>query len=57
MTELPAGMRIWIAAGVTEMRRSFHGLCAEVQTVLERQPLSDHVFVFRGRPDDIVKVL
>jgi len=35
----------------------FHGLCAQVQTVLERQPLSGHVFVFRGRRGDIVKVL
>src|SRR3984957_10142037 len=54
---LPTGTRIWIAAGVTDMRRGFHGLSAQVQTVLERQPLSGHVFVFRGRRGDIVKVL
>jgi len=54
---LPAGTRIWIAAGVTDMRRGFHGLIAQVQTVLEQQPLSGHVFVFRGRRGDIVKVL
>ena len=36
---LPAGTRIWIAAGVTDMRRGFHGLSAQVQTVLEQQPL------------------
>lgn len=48
MISLPAGTRIWIAAGVTDMRRSFHGLSAQVQTVLEQQPLSRHVFVFRG---------
>jgi len=30
---------------------------AQVQTVLEQQPLSGHVFVFRGRRGDIVKVL
>lgn len=34
-----------------------NGLCAQVQTVLERWPLSGHVFVFRGRREDIVKVL
>jgi len=39
------------------MRRSFQGLSAQVQTVLEQQPLSGHVFVFRGRRGDIVKVL
>jgi transposase len=54
---LPARTRIWIAAGVTDMRRGFHGLSAQVQTVLEQQPLSGHVFVFRGRRGDIVKVL
>ncbi len=40
MIGLPAGTRIWIAAGVTDMRRGFHGLSAQVQTVLEQQPLS-----------------
>jgi transposase len=54
---LPAGTRIWIAAGVTDMRRGFHGLSAQVQTVLEQHPLSGHVFVFRGRRGDILKVL
>lgn len=49
MIALPAGTRIWIAAGVTDMRRGFHGLSAQVQTVLEQQPLSGHVFVFRWR--------
>jgi transposase len=38
------------------MRRGFHGLSAQVQTVLDQQPLSGHVFVFRGRRGDIVKV-
>ena len=57
MIELAAGTRIWIAAGVTDMRRGFHGLSAQVQTVLEQQPLSGHVFVFRGRRGDIVKLL
>lgn len=39
------------------MRRGFQGLSAQVQTVLERQPFSGHVFVFRGRRGDIVKLL
>ena len=34
MIDLPAGTRIWIAAGVTDMRRGFDGLRAQVQTVL-----------------------
>ena len=54
---LPAGTRIWLAAGVTDMRRGFDGLSAQVQTVLQQQPFSGHVFVFRGRRGDIVKCL
>ncbi|MHC8306390.1 IS66 family insertion sequence element accessory protein TnpB [Pseudomonas sp. PB3P13] len=34
----PAGTRIWIAAGVTDMRRGFDGLAALVQTQLEADP-------------------
>lgn len=52
MIELRAGTRIWLAAGVTDMRRGFQGLSAQVQTVLEQQPYSGHVFVFRGRRGD-----
>ena len=57
MIEFRAGTRIWLAAGVTDMRRGFHGLSAKVQTVLEEQPYSGHVFVFRGRRGDLIKVL
>ncbi|MGB6131051.1 MAG: IS66 family insertion sequence element accessory protein TnpB [Acidobacteriaceae bacterium] len=57
MIQLTAGTRIWIAAGITDMRRGFHGLSAQVQTVLGEQPYSGHVFVFRGRRGDMVKLL
>lgn len=57
MIELRAGTRIWLAAGETDMQRGFHGLSAKVQTVLEHQPYSGRVFVFRGRCGDLVKVL
>jgi transposase len=55
--ELPAGTKIWIAVGVTDLRRGFDGLSAQVQTTLQQQPFSGHVFVFRGRRGDIVKLL
>jgi len=42
--DLPTGTRIWIAAGVTDMRRGFDGLSAQVQTVLNEKPFSGHVF-------------
>lgn len=57
MIELRSGTRIWLAAGVTDMRRGFPGLSAQVQTVLAMQPYSGHVFVFRGRRGDTIKVL
>lgn len=57
MIGLPAGTRIWIAAGVTDMRKGFTGLSATVQTVLDKDPFSGHVFVFRGRRGDLIKVL
>jgi len=53
----PSGTEIWIAAGVTDLRRGFTGLSAVVQTVLTRNPCSGHVFVFRGRRGDLIKLL
>ena len=57
MISLPTGTNIWIAAGVTDLRRGFTGLSAVAQTVLEQDPYSGHVFVFRGRRGDLIKVL
>lgn len=53
----PAGTRVWLAAGVTDMRRGFDGLAAIVQDTLHEDPFSGHVFVFRGRRGDRIKVL
>ncbi|MCP4329321.1 MAG: IS66 family insertion sequence element accessory protein TnpB, partial [Alphaproteobacteria bacterium] len=49
MIGLPAGTRVWLAAGVTDMRKGFNGLSMAVQATLRRDPFSGHVFVFRGR--------
>jgi transposase len=57
MIALPAGTRIWLAAGVTDLRRGMYGLAALVQTALAENPYSGHVFVFRGRRGDLIKVL
>ena len=57
MIQLSVGTKVWIAAGVTDLRRGFDGLSAQVQNVLHEQPFSGHVFVFRGRRGDIVKLL
>jgi transposase len=44
MIGLPAHTRIWIVAGVTDLRRGFTGLSVVVQTKLEEDPLGGHVF-------------
>ena len=57
MISLRAGTRIWLAAGVTDMRRGMDGLAALVQSTLAENPFSGHVFLFRGRRGDLVKLL
>ena len=52
-----ANTQIWIAAGVTDLRRGFTGLSALVQTKLEKSPMSGQVFIFRGRRGDLVKLI
>ena len=57
MIGVPSGTRVWLAAGVTVLRRGFDGLSALVQTKLETDPFAGHLFVFRGRRGDLIKVL
>ena len=57
MIALPAGVRVWLAAGATDMRKGFDGLAAAVQMQLEEDPFSGQLFVFRGRAGDRVKIL
>jgi transposase len=54
MIGLAAGTRIWIVAGVTDMRRGFVGLSGMVQTALAENPFSGQVFVFRGKRGDLI---
>jgi len=57
MIGLPSNTKIWIAAGVTDLRRGFDGLSALIQTKLEKSPMSGQVFIFRGRRGDLVKLI
>src|SRR5690242_20125430 len=57
MNALPAGTRVWLAAGATDMRKGFDSLAAQAQTVLGQDPFCGHVFCFRGRRGDLVKLL
>jgi transposase len=57
VTGLPSNTRVWLAAGRTDMRRGFDGLAGLVQTALTADPYSGHLFVFRGKRGDLIKVL
>ena len=57
MITIPAGVRIYLACGVTDMRRGFDGLSIMAQDVLQQDPFSGAIFCFRGRRGDLVKIL
>lgn len=57
MLSLSNSVRIYIAAGATDMRRGFNGLQGQVIGVLEQDPLSGHMFLFINRRRDKLKVL
>ena len=52
-----AGTRVWRPARVTDLRRGLDSLAAREQTTLLADPFSGHVFAFRGRRGDLVKLL
>ena len=53
----PSGTRVWLATGHTDMRRGMNGLALQVQEVLKRDPYGGHVFVFRGKRGNLIKIL
>lgn len=57
MIPVPSGTRVWLAAGVTDMRKGFASLALLAEGVLRLNPYSGHLFVFRGRRGDLVKVI
>ena len=57
MIGLPSGMRVWLAAGHTDMRRGMNGLALLVQEALQRDPHAGDLYVFRGRSGALLKIL
>jgi len=57
MIPVPAQTKVWLAAGVTDMRKGFAGLSALAEQVLQQDPYCGHLFVFRGRRGDLIKVI
>ena len=57
MLTLSALVRVFVARGAMDLRRSFDRLSAQVQEVLRQDPLSGHVFLFFNRRRNRVKLL
>lgn len=57
MIAFSAGTKVWIACGVTDMRRGMNTLALQVQEGLGRDPHAGEIFCFRGRRGDLVKIL
>jgi transposase len=57
MISVAAGTKIFIALGATDMRKGFDGLCGVVTGVLQKDPLSGHLFLFVNRRKDKMKIL
>lgn len=57
MLNFPPAVRIWLGTAAVDLRKSFDGLAAQVRQVLADDPLSGHLFVFRNRKGDRVKLL
>jgi transposase len=53
----PLGTKVWLAVGRTDMRKGFDGLALHVQEILRLDPHGGHIFAFRGRRGDLIKVL
>jgi transposase len=51
------GVRVYLACGVTDMRKGIAGLSALTQDVLHQKPTGGAVFAFRGRRGDRIKLL
>jgi len=56
LTLLPS-VRVFLAVGVTDMRKSFDGLTEITRQVIGQDPLSGHLFLFCNRRRDRIKVL
>ncbi|MCA0407001.1 MAG: IS66 family insertion sequence element accessory protein TnpB [Proteobacteria bacterium] len=56
MIPVPVGAKMWLATGHTDMRKGFASLSLLVQEILKRDPLGGHIFCFRGRRGDLIKI-
>ena len=57
MIPVPMNTQVWLAAGVTDMRKGFAALAAQAEQTTQQSPFNGHLFVFRGRQGDLIKII
>lgn len=57
MLSLPPTVKLWFATAPVDMRLGFDGLHELIRSRLKADPLSGHLFIFRNRTADRLKVL
>ncbi|MGI9419466.1 MAG: IS66 family insertion sequence element accessory protein TnpB [Geminicoccaceae bacterium] len=57
MIQVAPGTRVYLACRPRDMRRGFNGLAADVASVLQQDPYSGHLFIFRSKRGDYLKIL
>src|SRR3981189_320948 len=56
-TLLPPNVKVHLALGFIDMRKGIDGLAMLVQEVLRQDPFTGHLFVFRGRKANLLKIV
>jgi transposase len=57
MIQVAPGTKVYLACQPVSMRYGFDGLSAKVASVLARDPFSGHLFLFRSKRGDYLKIL
>ena len=56
MIPVPSGVRVWLAAGHTDMRCGMNSLALRNQQALRRDPYAGDLYVFRGKSGKLIKI-
>jgi transposase len=56
MIPVSSGVRVWIAAGHTDMRCGMNSLALRIQQALQRDPHAGDLYVFRGKNGKLIKI-
>jgi len=57
MLNFPSAVKIYLCKQLTDMRRSFDSLAMMVGEIIKQNPLSGHVFIFRNKRGNCLKLL